>query len=130
MKFDAAIDANSILDDGGTTFTASGAGEVSSSAQVIDLGADWQNIPVLAVVFDIASIDTADTDEVYVLEVEFANASGFASITGESVTTITAAGEHVIVSEAKDRYVRAFFGMSGTTPSLNANKVYYAAYNK
>jgi len=130
MKIDIAIDNNSILDDGATAVTVSAAAEVGGAAKVIDFGADYARNPVLAVTFDISSADRTTADETYDLQVEFSSTSVFTAVEGEATLPILLLGKYTIVSEVKNRYMRAYYVNGGTTPILGRNSVHYASYTK
>lgn len=138
--FDALLE----LHDGAAAVTADGAGQVDSSAQIVDL---WQGASTGTAgdgaefhgdwVLDVSVLDQTTGDELYTCILEGSNSSSFASgITalamiqlGDEDTmhgtqeTDMLTGRYVIPfsNEKNDtfyRYVRVYFDVNGTSPSI------------
>jgi len=116
------IPDNDLLLTTAQTVTADAAGNVS--AGYVDLGTDYINFPSVLGVFNIATTDFANADEIYEFKIQFSNATNFATIEGESSVTCSSAAEIernnstvLVPSRAVGRYVRAFTDVTGTSPS-------------
>lgn len=125
-----AVDVNLLLDSNSSapftnTYTATGVAQVDGSDGQIDLGEPVQSRKPFAYTLDVASIDEADADETYELNIEFSDDPAFASGAEASVTLpITAAGQLNTVVNGLRRYVRMRFVLGGTTPELVVNKAF------
>lgn len=120
-------DANLVLHDG-TAITSDGAGSVA----YFDVGGQYR-FPAVAVAV-VTAIDAASTDETYDLIIEGSNATNFSTKQQLGSMTIsrsiTAPQRFTIPFDNEQggttyQYVRAYFDVGGTSPSISAN-VYLA----
>lgn len=114
-------DANAVLHDG-TAITADGAGSVA----YYDIGAAAR-FPAVAVV-NVTAIDGASSDETYDVQIQGSNATNFSTFQELGSMKITRAdtGRFTILFDNDQdgtvyRYVRVYFDVGGTTPSITAN---------
>jgi hypothetical protein len=111
-----------LLKDAGA-ITASGAATVASAARVLDLGPART---VAKVIVDTAITDLTTGDETYRVALQGSNDITFAAGVVElGSVSVTAAGrsELQFTTQPDDtpyRYVRAYFTLAGTSPSINA----------
>lgn len=113
-------DANLVLHDA-TAKTADGAG----STAYYDIGAAAR-MPAVAVV-NVTALDETTGDETYDVIIQGCAASDFSSgVKQLGSMTIDATGRYTILFDNDQggtvyRYVRAYFDVAGTTPSITAN---------
>lgn len=136
-NFNRPFDALLQLQDDAAAITASGNGTVGGSAKIADLG---DGVVLAEAVVDVNSLDVANGDELYRIQIQGSTSASFASgivvlgelllgdssVTGESADSAITATKRFQVPfwNAKYgvafRYVRVRFVLSGTTPSLDA----------
>lgn len=119
------FDSEMVLHDG-TAITADGAGSVA----YYDVGGSFR-FPA-AVVVNVTACDDASGDETYDVIIQGSAASNFATTKQLGSMTITRGdtGRFTILFDNDQdgtvyRYVRVYFDVGGTTPSISAN-VYLA----
>lgn len=125
------FDANLQLKDSNAV-TASAAGQVAGSDQILDIGTG--RVDAMAIV-DISAIDTSSGDESYGVEIQGSSDPGFATdvvvyaekVFGDSTTSHdtvdSVAGRYEIPFTNNQagvlrRYLRTFTRIAGTTPSI------------
>lgn len=118
-------DANLVLHDG-TAKTADGAGSVA----YYDVGAAAR-FPAVAVI-NVTACDDGSSDETYDVIIQGCSATNFSTVQQLGSMTITrgATGRFTILFDNDQggtvyRYVRVYFDVGGTTPSISAD-VYLA----
>lgn len=116
-------DANLVLHDG-SAITSDGAG----SAAYFDVGGQVR-FPSVAVI-NVTAIDAASTDETYDVIIEGSNATNFSTKVQLGSMTISrsiTAPQRFTIPFDNDQggtvyqYVRVYFDVGGTTPSISAN---------
>ena len=112
------VDGELLLQDG-TAMTATVAGKIAAAAQVLDLG-DESQWPTVYGQFDVELADYTTTDETYELAIESSDTSAFTIVQARSSVKLVAAetGHYVVAHQPVGRYVRAYFTLAGTTPSI------------
>lgn len=111
-----------LLKDAGA-LTATGAGQVGGQARVLDLGPGRCEGKVI---IDTSAVDKTDANETYRVALQGCDAIGFgAGVVELGSVTVDAAGRSTLrfTNQPNDvvyRYVRAYFTLAGTTPSINA----------
>jgi len=111
-----------LLKDAGAV-SADGAGTVATVARVLDMGA--ADFMAKAVV-DSSALDTTSTDETYRVLIQGSNVAAMSSgvvTLGATDVTVNGRSEVYFSNRSGDtvyRYVRIFFDVGGTTPSINA----------
>lgn len=115
-------DANLVLHDG-TAITADGAGSVA----YFDVGDAESRFPCVAVV-NVTAIDGVSTDETYDVIIQGCTATNFSTVQqlGSMVITRSDTGRFTILFDnvqdgTQYRYIRVYFDVGGTTPSISAN---------
>lgn len=115
------FDANAVLHDG-TAVTSSAAGSVA----YYDVGASAR-FPAVAVV-NVTANDGTSSDETYDVSIQGSNATNFSTLQELGSMKITRAdtGRFTILFDNDQdgvvyRYVRVYFTLAGTTPSISAN---------
>lgn len=109
-------DAQYVLEDGAGAITATAAG-----SDTHDVG-DAALKPGAVAIVDITALDTTDTDETYVVEIQGSNDS-FTTPVELASRTMTATGRYVIPiynwqAGTTYREIRVYFTIGGTTPSI------------
>jgi len=112
-------DASASL-NGTTAITADGAGSVA----YFDTESATARFPAVAV-FNVTALDTTSGNETYDIIIQGCTATDFSSVQQLGSMVVSATGQYVIpfVNEQADtvyRYVRAYFDVAGTTPSITA----------
>ena len=131
-QIDQTFDGAHLLKDAGA-ITSSAAAQVGGSARQLDLGAARMDGRVIV---DVTALDVANGDEIYTLEFQLSNTSGFgsgvvvsaalrlgdSSTTGGSADSTTGRQELGVTNEVNGvtyRYARMFTRCAGTSPSIN-----------
>lgn len=127
------FDIQTLLKDAGA-ITASAAAQVSSAAQILDMGSARFDATV---VVDVSALDISSADENYVITLQGSNSATFASgiqnlanvnlgatasRPGGAADSLVGRYELMATNEQADvtyRYVRLYTTVSGTTPSIN-----------
>ena len=101
-----AYDADLLLDDGvDTVISASAGGRVAATAKIVDLGADWANIPMIAAQVNIEKVSSAGTKKVSIQNGD----ATLAAITAETSTFVTGPGNYIFAFKPMNRYVRVYY---------------------
>lgn len=121
MKSFPSIDNDLLLDDGNTYTATQNIGQVNAGNAVIDLGADYARYPEFQCVTYLGTLDDANADETYQINLRFASDSGItADVVDHELDVANSASNTVqtIATSAKQRYVAVQFVLGGTTPSM------------
>ena len=112
------VDAELQLQDT-LAITASAAGELATVATYVDLGDEGQ-WPTVYGQFDVSLADFTTTDESYQLTIESSDTTAFTVVQSSSHVLIDSGetGHYIVSMQPVGRYVRAYFTLGGTTPSL------------
>ena len=122
-------DAELVLEDGAAAKTATGVGQDSAAAAVLDLGGGGEEsvgpkLPANAAVeVDVTAIDTADGNETYEVQAQVSADSAFTAPVEVCARVVAATGKYIMpvtneVNGTRYRYLRVRHVIAGTTPSV------------